>query len=810
MIEEESVISPDKVDFSGNYIEKHSKQNPNECHSGKVVSWEKVGNSFVFHGENASLELTVISHDILKFRHGNDGFLDDDFSYAITPDKQWESVDYKFEELKASFVIKTETLRCYVSRENLSVKITTADGVTVLQDEKGYHWIQDPSHGGSINICTKIVHKNQKFYGLGDKSCSLALNQKKLELWGTDCYGYGLESDPVYKNIPFFMSQHSKIGYGIFMDNTFRTTFDFGLERPEALSYWSHGGEMRYYYIHGPKLVDVIKKYASLTGTAALPPKWSLGYHQSKWSYYPETVVRNLANEFRTRRIPCDVIHLDIDYMDEFRCFTWDKNKFANPPKMIADLKEQGIKTIVIIDPGIKVDKNYSVYQQGIAGDHFCRRMDGDLLKASVWPGACHFPDFTRKATREWWSTLYEGLAKDGVDGVWNDMNEPATFEEGTFPNDVRHDFDGHPCSHRKAHNVYGSLMAQATNDGQKMFRHDKRPFTITRSAYSGVQRFSSVWTGDNSATWEHLKIANIQCQRLSASGISFVGSDVGGFIGSPDGELFTRWVQMAVFHPFFRTHSSGDHGDKEPWVFGEKYEDLVRDFISMRYRILPYIYSTFWQHSQTGIPMLRSLHLETHDDPETFFREEEFFLGDHLLVCPISIQGATSRLMYFPKGEWYNYWNNISVKGSQELEVQAPLNQIPLFIRAGAVIAEQPTMQYVNEFEFDELTLRLYKPTKETVSEFYEDQGDGYEHLNGQYSLKKYYSKPNNNAWEVFQTVEGEYQTGYQRYKCHFSGLSQAPTSILVDDKPVEYLKFDEGVLEVIVDKNFHSIKLS
>lgn len=797
-------------DFSGNYIENHKKDNLDDFIPGKLLSWEKKDHSFLFHGENSSLELTIITSDILKFRHGNDGYFEDDFSYAIDPNSTFPEPSYKFEELKATFVIKTDTLWFYISKLNMLTKITNTTGTTVFQDEKGYHWKDHPSRGGSVNICTKVMHKDQKFYGLGDKTGRLNLINSRKELWGTDTYGYGNDSDPVYKNIPFFMSQHSQIGYGVFMDNTFRSFFDFGKERKEALSYWSQGGEMRYYYIHGPKLIDVVQKYASLTGKAQLPPKWALGYQQSKWSYYPESVVRKLAEDFRSNRIPCDVIHLDIDYMDGFRCFTWDSDRFPDPKKMISDLKKDGFKTVVIIDPGIKVDKTYEVYKQGIEGDHFCKRMDGDLLKASVWPGLCHFPDFTKKETRKWWATLYEGLVEDGVDGVWNDMNEPATFEDGTFPNDVRHDFDGHPCSHRKAHNVYGSLMVQSTHDGLKKFNTEKRPFAISRSAYAGVQRYSSVWTGDNVATWEHLKIANVQCQRLSASGISFAGSDVGGFIGSPNGELYTRWIQMAVFHPFFRTHSSGDHGDKEPWVFDKEYLDIVRDFIEMRYRLLPYIYSVFWQHSTTGMPMIRSLHLETHIDPQSFFREEEFFLGDHMLICPISEEKATSRRMYLPDGKWYHYWSNELVAGGKEFETIAPLTIIPLYIRAGAVIPEQPAMQYVDEFEFKELTLNLYKPFKETMSELYEDKGDGYEHLQNQYSLKKFYSFILDNDWHVDQIKEGEFQTIYHSYHCRFVGLSALPKSVKVDGQEfIEQASFADGVLTVNIDKQFIKVSI-
>jgi alpha-glucosidase len=808
-VEIESEKKQDKVEeFSGNYIEKHESKNAEENFSGKFLSWEKRNDAFIFHGEMASLELTVVTNDIIKFRHANDGYFEDDFSYAIDPELKLEPVNFEFKEGKKNFVITTASIKCTVSKSNLSTKITNLEGTVIFQDEKGYHWHDHKYHGGSIKIATKVLHDGEKFYGLGDKTGKLNLINTKRELWGTDCYGYGNESDPVYKNIPFYMGQHSQIGYGVFMDNTFKSFFDFGKERSNVCSYWAQGGEMRYYFIYGPKLVDVIRKYTTLTGKPKLPPKWALGYQQSKWSYYPETVVRKLADEFRSRKIPCDVIHLDIDYMDGFRCFTWDKEKFPNPRKMISDLKNDGFKTVVIIDPGIKIDKTYDVYKQGIKGDHFCKTMDGALLKASVWPGACHFPDFTKKATRKWWATLYEGLVDDGVDGVWNDMNEPATFEEGTFPHMVRHDYDGHPCSHRKGHNVYGSLMALATTEGQEKFLDNKRAFTITRSAYAGVQRYASVWTGDNCATWEHLKIANIQCQRLSASGVSFSGSDVGGFIGSPDGELYTRWIQMAVFHPFFRTHSSGDHGDKEPWKFDKKYTDIVREFIELRYKLIPYIYSAFWRYSQDGTPMIKSLHLEAHIDPECFFREEEFILGDHLLVCPISEENTTSRLIYLPKGEWYNFWTDEKIVGQQEVNVEAPLDEIPLFVRAGAVIPEQPKMQYVDEFVFDELTIHIYKPHTQTESELYEDNGNGLEYKGGDFSHKKFTSEVEGSSWHVRQTIDGEYITSYKKYKMVIHGIEDKPTSIIINEiEKIKEGEFSNGVFTIQIPKDFKEI---
>lgn len=811
MAEELNKLNEDKVKFEGNYLENVKDEVIKEAvYPGKLISWKQSGQKLIFYAETTVLELTIVSNVILKFRFANDGYFEDDFSYAVDPRFKPEPINFKVQQDDKNVWIETNTLCCTISKVDLSKKISTLDDTIIIEDEQGYHCKEERKYGGHVVISTIKKPKDSKYYGLGDKTGSLNLDGTKRELWGTDCYGYGNDTDPVYKNIPFFLGLHKNTGYGIFLDNSFRTFFDFGKERKDVISFWAQGGEMRYYFIYGPKLTEVAKQYTNITGKAPLPPKWALGYHQSKWSYYPESTVRELADTFRAKRIPCDVIHLDIDYMDGYRCFTWDPERFPNPKGMIDDLQNQGFKTIVIIDPGIKIDPNYPIYQQGVHYDLFCKRMDGARLKGNVWPGPCYFPDFTNPEARRWWAGLYSGLMETGVAGVWNDMNEPAVFETGTFPYDVRHDYDGHACSHRKAHNVYGMQMARATNEGQQQFSGNKRAFTITRSAYAGIQRFSSVWTGDNMATWEHLKIANIQCQRLSASGVSFAGSDVGGFIETPTGELYTRWIQLATFHPFFRTHSSGDHGDKEPWVFDDKYVDIVRRFIEFRYELLPYLYTVFNNYVETGMPMIRSLHLAYQEDTETHLREEEFLLGDHILVCPVSQKEVKKRKMYLPEGTWFHFWSDDKFKGKQEIEIRTPLNEIPLFIQAGAIIPMQPVMQYVDEFIPDELTLHIYYPAKETISELYQDDGETQDYQRGVSSCKSFTSKPTSEGAIITQEIDGYYESLYKGYRIVLHGFSESISIVEVDGKsyPLLYDKITKQFTGSI-SKRFNTLQI-
>ncbi|MCC2547154.1 glycoside hydrolase family 31 protein [Hymenobacter sp. BT175] len=764
-----------------------------EFFAGQVLSCQQQGNDFVFTCDNGVLlTLQVVTDKILRFRYTTDGGYAPDFSYAVPTDRPRETLEFlEFKEKDDHYRITTERLICTIAKQNLESRILNRSGLVLSADEKGFHWEYDDESGNDIVKMSKQVQSGVHYYGLGDKPDNMNLRGKRYTNWGTDTYGYGKGSDPLYKNVPFYLELHQKIAHGIFFDNTFKSFFDFAAERADVTSFWAQGGEMNYYFIYGPSLLEVTEEYTRLTGTPELPPLWALGYHQCKWSYFPESTVRQIAGGLRDRQIPCDAIYLDIDYMDGYRCFTWSPEHFPEPKKMVQELAQDGFKTIVIIDPGIKIDPKYPVYTEALANDYFCRRADGPLMKGSVWPGLCNFPDFTRPQVREWWAGLFKGLiAEDGVKGVWNDMNEPAVFEKGTFPDDVRFDYDGHHASHRKAHNIYGMQMARATNEGVKRFSYPNRPFTITRSTYSGGQRYSSGWTGDNMASWEHLWLANIQCQRLSISGFSFVGSDVGGFIDTPDGELYVRWVALAAFHPFFRTHSSGDHGDQEPWSFGDPYTGLARQFIELRYRLLPYMYTTFWQYVQRGTPMLRPLAFLDQTDTDTYLRMAEFGLGDHLLVCPITQAGADGRWMYLPRGDWFYYWTDEPRTGGAEVWASAPLDRIPVFVKAGAVIPMYPVMQYVGEKKVEELTLHVYYKEGEESSVLYDDGGEGYGYEQGHSTTRRFTVEGAAESLTLRQHIEGDYQPTFSTFRVVLHGLPFGALKLTVDGKTTQATK--------------------
>jgi alpha-glucosidase len=742
--------------------------------------------SYLLHGEdNLLLRVEVYNENIIRFRYATDGYFEGDFSYAISKKFQKQAVKTTLADAGTHFELSSPKLVCHISKNALQVAIFDKKGHLICEDERGFHWEPHPQYGGDFVKMSKKVQLGEHFYGLGDKPTHLNLRGKRLAVWSQDEYGFMKHRDPIYKSIPFYIGLHHHLAYGIFYDNTFRSFFDFASERKNVCSYWAEGGEMNYYFIYGPEMVSVTQRYTELTGVPELPPLWALGYHQCKWSYYPESMVRSVCERFRELEIPCDAIYLDIDYMNGFRCFTWDKEKFPNPKRMVADLKQQGFKTIVIIDPGIKVDKDYWVFREAIEKGYFCRRADGPYMKGKVWPGECYFPDFTRPEVRDWWASLYQELIEDiGVKGVWNDMNEPALFEvpSKTFPDDVRHDFDGHPCSHRKAHNVYGMQMSRATYMGVKRFAYPNRPFIITRSTYSGGQRYSSGWTGDNIATWDHVGVANVQCQRMAISGFSFVGSDIGGFTEHPTSELYTRWIQMGVFHPFCRTHSSGDHGEQEPWSFGEETTAIVKKYIELRYKLLPYIYTTFWQYVNQYKPMLRPLCFVDQNDQHTLYREDEFMLGDSILIVPVMEPNVEKRPLYLPKGRWYNFWTDELVEGGHEFVADAPLEQQPVFIKYGAILPLWPVMQYVGEKQVDELTLHVYYKHGEETSLLYEDKGDGYEYESGECNVKTFHWKGNKKSAKLSQETVGRFTPSYESYHLVLHGLPFPIGSIQID----------------------------
>ncbi|AIZ42134.1 glycoside hydrolase family 31 protein [Cellulophaga baltica] len=796
------MITNTELEYKGNLY-------PNE-----IVDFKQDTDKLYFTTANGViLQITVLRNSMVRFRYATDHNFEPDFSYALNKNALRGYNELNVHETPTEYIIATVRMRILVDKKTLRTQISDPEGNIICEDELGFHWEENYEYGGNIIKMSKITRTGESFYGMGDKATHSNLKGKRVENWVTDQYAYGKDQDPLYKAIPFYVGLTDNKAYGIFFDNTFKTHFDFAQEKKHVTSFWADGGEMNYYFIYGPEMEKVVRLYTDLTGTPELPPLWALGFQQSKWSYFPESRVKEIAKNFRDLKIPCDGLYLDIDYMDGFRCFTWDKKLFPDPKRMIAELAEDGFKTVVMIDPGIKIDRDYWIYQEAMEHDYFCKRGDGPYMHGKVWPGECNFPDFTNPKVRKWWAELYkEFMADMGVHAVWNDMNEPAVMEvpSKTAPLDTRHDYDGHPSTHRKAHNIYGMQMVRATYNGVKKHVYPKRPFVITRAAYAGTQRYACTWTGDNVATWEHLWLANVQMQRMCISGYSFVGSDIGGFAEQPDGELFARWVQLGIFHPFCRVHSSGDHGDQEPWSFGEEITDIVRKYIELRYQLLPYLYTMFYKYSKEGLPMLRALVLYDQEDPQTHFRTDEFIFGQQILVCPIQEPNSKGRRMYVPRGNWYNYWTGEVIAGGMEKWVVADIDKIPMFIKEGAMIPKYPVQQYVGELKVLELLIDVYFKLGVENSTVYEDAQDGFDYKKGRYSLRNFKLNGKENELIIQQFKDGTYTTSYETIKMQLHGLPFTIESVLIDSEKVSL--DDVKLLEnncIEVNKEFTTLQL-
>jgi len=524
----------------------------------------------------------------------------------------------------------------------------------------------------------KELGPDDAVYGLGDKTGFLNKRHYAYENWNTDdpkphCDNYR----SLYKSIPFFIVATSNGFCGILADNTYRTRFDFGKECSEYL-YWSHAdGALDYYMIPGKDLKQVLKGYYALTGRNELQQKWVYGFHQSRWSYESQDEILKLVEDYRKADFPLDAVHMDIDYMDGYRVFTFDKKRFSDVAGMNRKLAEKGVYTVSIIDPGVKLDPGYSIYDEGLENGYFAKNPDGSVYVGKVWPGASVFPDFSNPDVRAWWGSKLQIMLDAGVSGIWNDMNEPANFT-GQLPDDVQF-ADG---DHLKLHNVYGHLMAQATYEGMKSLT-SKRPFVLTRACYAGSQRYCSGWTGDNHSLWHHLQLSLTQMMNLGLSGMNLVGSDIGGFGSDTTPELMVRWMQLGALSPFFRNHSAKGTKRQELTEFDGKTQAAIRCALQLRYHLIPYIYDL----AHDDLPILRPLVMEFPMDPICRELTDQFMLGMSLLVAPVMTPGVTARAVYLPAGIWYDYYTGKRYKGGKYILADAPLERIPLFARAGAII---------------------------------------------------------------------------------------------------------------------------
>lgn len=693
---------------------------------GNAKSLTQTNEGILVKAEGATMLINVYTPTVIRFRLVQKEF-GKDFSYAVI-----QNPTGGFKRIKATetgWELTTDSLLIFVNKAPMFVRASDKRGHVLCEDYSrfAYTWL------GTEVTCYKKLFPDEKFIGLGEKTGNLDRRGGKFEMWNSDVPAYGVNDDPLYVSVPFYMGIHDKLTYGIFFDNTFRTQFDFAASSDNQFSRFSAAdGEMNYYIFGGSTIARLIEDYTWLTGRMKMPPLWSLGYQQSRWSYFPDSEVVSLAQKFREKKIPCDVIYLDIDYMDSYKIFTWNKERFPQPKEMIGKLNSMGFHIATIVDPGIKVEKGYFAYDEGVKNDYFAKYPDGQNYTGSVWPGRCHFPDFTREDVRKWWGASFSRLTEPGVEGFWNDMNEPSAWGQN-IPNIVQFGYDGDKSTIARAHNIYGLNMARATCEGTTALLNGKRPFVLTRAGYAGIQRYSAVWTGDNEATDDHMLLSCRIVNSMGVSGISFAGPDLGGFIGNPSKELYQRWLNLSVFAPFFRNHSAWDTKAKEPWSFGTGATNLSIEFITLRYKLLPYIYSAFYQSVKSGLPVARTLAINyTHDEKIWWWSyQNEYLFGDNLLVAPVSCNQNFAKV-YLPDGGWYRFHTDEYFNGKSEVVVEAPINKMPVFVKASAIIPMQSPVQYTDQKPDPSLELHLYKGDLANSFIYYEDDGSTYNYEKG------------------------------------------------------------------------------
>lgn len=699
-----------------------------------------------------------------------------------------------------------------VCTDELLVEIDRATCHTRVLDESGAVLSEDPEDGGFLLADTdpperSLVRKTpagERFYGFGERTGPLDKRGQRMTFWNTDAYvaeygGYPPDADQLYQSIPFFIGLRDNRAYGVLLDNTHRLVFDMAQSTDDIYRLTAEGGALDQWFFAGPDIREVTAKYSRLTGPMALPPKWSLGYHQSRWGYPDQAAVLAIADELRARRLPADAVWLDIQHMDGFRSFTWDPASFGDPTGLIAGLAQRNMRAVAIVDPGIKVDPRWQVYTHMRDAEMFLSRA-GEPYTGRVWPGDAAFPDFTQPETRSYWGTLVAGSTDVGLEGLWIDMNEPSDFSGpgGTVPNDLEVAGDGSPSTMAELHNVYGLSEARATYEGMRTARPDRRPFVLSRAGYAGIQRYAAVWTGDAPSTWPTLQTTLPMLLGLGLSGVPFVGSDVGGYSGGASPELFARWMQLGSISPFFRAHVVNTSQPQEPWQFGTEVEDISRAVAAARYELMPTLYSLFAEASSTGAPVLRPLVYEHQADADAQAIGDQAMIGPHLMVAPILEQGASTRSVYFPAGRWFELRSNAVYEGPATVPIGTKLGALPMFAREGAIVAKGPPLQHVDEAPLSPLRLDLYPGPSPTSFTLYEDDGSSFDHLDGAAASTRYTLQSTATGASLLAQRTGDYEVAQRNLLLRVSRVDHGAEGVTLDGDALEQRQTLEDLLAV------------
>ena len=752
------------------------------------------------HGEQLRVE--VVRPDLIRVKVSRGGSFDESPTYAVCVDPLAEPGAFTVERDAEQVRLVTSAVTVVLWLDPFRLDVHRADGTVVVEtaaDEDGRYWAY-----ATLNDAFTIrrrCRREDAIFGLGEKSGRHNRKGRDFTLWNTDVLSpsetaeftsrypaddpradrTSVEMDPFYVSIPFFYHQVYPAGQmaGSFVDNGYRGAYEFASDEEYRIVF--HGGQYTEYIFAGPDMPAILTDYTWLTGRTAPPPVWSLGYHQCRWFDYTQEAVQALAQQHRDYDIPCDSMWLDIEYMDGYRVFTWNTDRFPDPPAMLETLRQQGFRVITIIDPGVKHDPGYAVFDAGMERDVFCRTEGGDTYIGQVWPGNTVFPDFVTEQARTWWGELNAAHVQSGLAGIWNDMNEPATGDIAALPMRFGHG----EFAHERYRNQYALLMAMATTAGLREAMPELRTFVLSRSGFAGIQRYAANWMGDNLARWDHLGLSIAMGSGFGISGQAFVGADIGGFDGDTQAELFLRWMQHGTLTPFCRNHSMIDNVDQYAWAFGDVIGDHVRAAIKLRYRLLPYLYACFINSSETGEPVQRPLIFDHQYDPTVRDVDDQYQLGTDLLVAPVVEPGVTARPVYLPAGDWYDWHTDEVFGGHQFLVAPTPMDRIPLYARGGAVIpmwAEAPAS--TDAFHPDVVELHLFVPLADGVhtSMLQEDDGLTFAALDGARYRTTFTVTRSGDRLSVEATVAGDGYPEFAREQFALVVHGAAPDLVRLD----------------------------
>lgn len=684
-------------------------------------------NNIDIYFSNMKITLTMFENDIVKV------FIGDKYEESISTNGVVDDLgkgEFIVEEDSNFVIVKGTKVLTFVDKNTTEISFRDLEGNIINED------FQPSFKDEEGNVYISKVNDCLAYYGLGEKGGDLNKKGCYTENFNTDDPETDDDSITYYKTIPFYVALKEEATYGIFFDNSFRSYFDMGKEMGDRIFFGAIGGQIQYYFIPGENIKEVVKNYTALTGRMEMPPLWSLGYQQCRFSYFSQEELRELVKTFEEKDIPLDVVYLDIDYMDGFRVMTFKTPNFDDAAGLISDLKEKGIRTITIIDPGVKVDEEYPVFKRGKEGNHFTKKLDGEMFIGAVWPGDSAFPDFSNKDCREWWkSELKKFISEHGMDGIWNDMNEPCVFnnDHKTMLETCLHNSDNGVIEHKEFHNRYGFEMSRCSKEAQEELHPNERGFSMTRATYAGGQRYSSVWTGDNMSLWSQMRMSISMNANLGISGFSFVGNDVSGFGLDSSEELFVRWMEMGPFIPIFRNHSNMYTRRQEPWAFGPRAEKIAKKSIELRYELLPYIYDLYYISHKEGLPIFRPMIMEYEKDMNLLNMREQFMLGENMLVAPVLYEGERSKTVYLPRGIWFNYFTMEKLQGGKWYKLPCELDEILVFVKEGAII---PTYNKKFRNVKERPKNILLKVFGENAKGFhYNDDGHTMEYLEGKYT---------------------------------------------------------------------------